>query len=144
MVSVARRPGSKKRKKKKRKSGNTAGRTMGWLRDLGFTVGKTEQWLAFAKIRRDLFGFADVVAMKEGTEGILAVQTTHENFLDEHKKLMRTMKTVKLWLRCSNRILLVGWNKFWNAKGTRKRWAPVVFDVVLLNNRVRFVKSVVE
>lgn len=127
-------------KKKKRKVGNTGAQTMKWLRDIGYTVGKTEQWLAFAKIRRDLFGFADVVAMKEGKKGVLAVQTTHQNFIADHKKLLRTMKTVKLWLSCDNRLWLVGWNKFWNYKGTRKIWAPVVFNVVLVCNRVKFIE----
>ena len=44
------------------------------LRDEGYLVAITERWNAFAKIRQDMFGFIDLLAIKDGE--ILAVQTT--------------------------------------------------------------------
>ena len=44
------------------------------LRDQGYTVAIVEHWNAFARIRQDLFGFIDILALK-GKE-VLAVQTT--------------------------------------------------------------------
>ena len=44
------------------------------LREEGYTVAVVEHWNAFARIRQDLFGFIDLLALK-GKE-VLAVQTT--------------------------------------------------------------------
>lgn len=44
------------------------------MRDEGYTVEVVERWNAFAKIRQDLFGFVDLVAVRDSkTYGI---QTT--------------------------------------------------------------------
>ena len=45
-----------------------------YLKDQGYTVAIVEHWNAFARIRQDLFGFIDIIALK-GNE-TLAVQTT--------------------------------------------------------------------
>jgi len=44
------------------------------LRDEGYTVAIVEHWNAFARIRQDLFGFIDIIALR-GNE-TLAIQTT--------------------------------------------------------------------
>ncbi len=44
------------------------------LREEGYTVQVVEYWNSFARIRIDLFGFIDIIALK-GKE-VLAVQTT--------------------------------------------------------------------
>ena len=44
------------------------------LRDEGYTVAVVEHWNNWAKIRQDLFGFIDIIALK-GKE-TLAIQTT--------------------------------------------------------------------
>ena len=47
-------------------------RTLKRLRDLGYTAQVVETWNPHAKIRQDLFGFIDVLAIKAGE--VLAVQ----------------------------------------------------------------------
>lgn len=49
-------------------------RTLKYLRDSGYTVAVTEHWNSWARIRQDLFGFVDVLALK-GSQ-TLAVQCT--------------------------------------------------------------------
>lgn len=44
------------------------------LRDDGWTAEVVERWIPGANIRRDLFGFIDILAIKAGD--VLAVQTT--------------------------------------------------------------------
>jgi len=125
--------------KKKRKVGNTAARSMAWLRKLGYLVAKVEKFNSFIKIRQDMFGFADIVAIRTDKFGVLAIQTTHVNFTDDHIELLRKLPVVKVWLDAKNRIWLIGWGKFWNPAGTRKIWAPSVVDVSLsTKNRLMF------
>ena len=49
-------------------------RTQRELRDQGYFVAKTEHWNHYAKIRQDLFGFIDTLAVNG--KRLLAVQTT--------------------------------------------------------------------
>lgn len=48
--------------------------TLRHLRDLGYTAEVTERWNPHARVRNDLFGFVDVLAVRGGET--LAVQTT--------------------------------------------------------------------
>lgn len=119
-------------KKKKRKVGNTAARTMAWLRDKGYTVAKVERWNPWARIRQDLFGFADILAIRADRTGVLAVQTTHKNFLEDHSQLIKSIAHVRTWLEGDNRIWLLGWEKAWKGDGSqRKIWAPIAQEVTL-------------
>jgi hypothetical protein len=122
-------------KKKKRKVGNTAARTMAWLRDKGYTVAKVERWNQFARIRQDLFGFIDILAIRTDRTGVLAVQTTTKPFLDDHSQLIKSLANVRTWLEGDNRIWLLGWEKAWKGDGShRKVWAPIVQEVTLAVN----------
>jgi hypothetical protein len=49
-------------------------RSLKYLRLLGYRVEIVERWIPGANIRRDLFGFIDLLAIKDGE--VLAVQTT--------------------------------------------------------------------
>jgi hypothetical protein len=49
-------------------------RTQKLLRERGYYVAKTEHWNHYAKIRQDLFGFIDTLAVNGNA--LLAVQTT--------------------------------------------------------------------
>ena len=135
-------------KKKKRKQGNTAARTMAWLRKKGYTVAKVERWNPFAHIRQDLFGFIDLIGIHPDHAGVLGVQTTHENFFKDHKNKLFTDEKVapkiRIWLQGNNRVWMFSWNKYWKEDGShRKVWAPIVQDVKLGSGK-RFYFSDVE
>ena len=79
------------------------------LREQGYTCAITERWNHFAKVRQDLFGFADLLAIKPGE--ILAVQTTTANHLADHRRKILSKDHHRKWLEAGGRIQLHGWNK---------------------------------
>ncbi len=52
---------------------NPTERSLRWLREQGWLPGVVERWNQFARVRQDLYGFVDVVAVKPG-EKTLAIQ----------------------------------------------------------------------
>lgn len=52
-------------------------RSLKLLRDRGYRADVVEKWIPGANIRKDLFGFIDVIAIKDGET--LAVQSTSDN-----------------------------------------------------------------
>lgn len=96
-------------------------RSLKKLRDDGYTlVEVTERWNQFARVRKDLFGFVDVLAVK-GDE-VLAVQTTSGTNVSARFEKMRTLPAVVHWLgSVSRRLVIHGWRKVGPA-GKRKKW----------------------
>lgn len=79
-----------------------------------------ERWNQYARVRQDLFGFIDLVAMSP-TTGILAVQvTTGDNMAARRAKILAEPKAA-LWLASGGKIMLHGWRKV-GARGKRKLW----------------------
>lgn len=101
-------------------------RTLRFLRAAGMTVQVVEKWNPHAKIRQDLFGCIDVVALHHGVPGILGVQaTTTANAAARLLKIM-AIPAAKLWVECGNRLWVVGWRKL----KTRK-WEPRITEVTV-------------
>jgi hypothetical protein len=94
-------------------------RTLKYLRELGYNAAVTEHWNQFARIRQDLFGFVDVLAIRQGET--LAVQcTSNTNVSARLNKIADHENTP--WLRKAGwRIEVHGWTK-------GKRGAPRVVD----------------
>lgn len=62
-------------------------RSLKKLRDEGYKAAVTEHWNPFAKIRQDLFGIIDIVAVRAGNT--LGVQTTsYSNMSARVKKIL--------------------------------------------------------
>lgn len=85
-------------------------RSMKHLRDNGWHPVIVERWDHFAKIRRDLFGFADIIAMREGDKPILVQTTTGSNMAARREKILAS-DVAALCLRSGFRIVLHGWRK---------------------------------
>lgn len=91
------------------------------LRADGYLAEVTERWNAWARVRHDLFGFVDILGIKEGET--LAVQATsysnisaRVNKITEHPNLPAVRKagwTLQVW----------GWRKVNN------RWTVKVVDI---------------
>ena len=84
-------------------------RSLAFLRAEGYTVAIVEHWNAFAKIRQDLFGFVDLLALRPGET--LAVQTTSGDNVSkriakiaEHELLPRVLEAG--WI-----VEVHGWRK---------------------------------
>ena len=51
-------------------------RTLKYLREIGYHAEVVERWNPHARIRQDLFGFGDIIAIRWGESGPLLVQCT--------------------------------------------------------------------
>lgn len=114
----------------------TCSRTLARLRRLGYTAQKVEQWIPRAFKRRDLFGVIDVVALKEGVQGVLGVQSSTGGDLAAHVRKALEEPRLRLWLETGNRFLVWGWVKK-GKRGQRKTWQVNEREITLedLNGR---------
>jgi carbonic anhydrase len=100
-----------------------AQRSLKYLREQGYTAAITEHWNGFARIRQDLFGFVDIVAIRDGET--LAVQTTSYSNMAARIKKIAEHENVAVVRKANWRIEVHGWKK--NQK--TKRWELTVKDV---------------
>lgn len=87
-------------------------RSLKYLREQGYTVAIVERWNAFARIRQDLFGFIDLLAIKPNET--LAVQTTASGVSARLKKISESPLLPKV-REAGWKIHIHGWRK--NAAG---------------------------
>ncbi len=104
---------SEETRKAKKKSPTQ--RTLEELRKRGYTAAITERWNPFAKIRQDLFGIVDVLAVGNGET--LAVQcTSGSNVSSRVDKIAAADVTIEL-RKAGWKLAVWGWRK--NSEG---RW----------------------
>ena len=98
-------------------------RSLKLLRKRGYRCQVVERWNQFARVRQDLFGFIDILAMKCGQLGIVGIQTTTAaNTSARIKKiLIDCREDALLWLRSGNVIVVQGWKK--SMKDKKARWS---------------------
>lgn len=101
---------------------------MNAMRDAGYTCGVVEKWNMHARIRQDLYGFIDLIAMGRG--GIIGVQaTTMAHKADHLDKIIAEPRAIT-WLRAGGRIQLWSWRKL-KVKVNRKSWQADIQEVTL-------------
>jgi len=94
---------------------------LAWLRKAGYTAAVVERWNPHAKVRQDLFGFCDIVGIRSGRTGVLAVQTTTSpNSAARFAKIIANA-AAHVWLLAGNEIALHAWAKQ-GPRGKRKVW----------------------
>ncbi len=99
-------------------------RSLEHLRERGWTPRIVERRLGrFVTV--DLFGFADIIAIKHGNTPILVQTTTGANLAARRKKIYAS-DLAPLVLQSGFRIVLHGWRKL---KG--QPWAPLEEEVTL-------------
>lgn len=81
--------------------------TMRHCRGLGWVVQKVEHWNSFAKVRQDLFGCIDVVALGDGQ--ILGIQCTTRHHMAERMAKARAEARITRWLQCGGLFEVWGW-----------------------------------
>lgn len=87
-------------------------RSLAYLREQGYLVAVVERWNPHARIRQDLWGWCDLLALRKGE--VLAVQVTSAGVAERIKKIQES-ETVT-WVRDAGiRIEVHGWRK--NSKG---------------------------
>jgi len=83
-------------------------RSLEYLRDQGYLCAIVEHWNPFARIRQDLWGWADILAIRK--DEVLAVQVTASAVSDRIKKIEASpaLGTVR---EAGIRIEVHGWRK---------------------------------
>ena len=107
-------------------------RTLKALRARGCQAEVVERWLAHVHrgggamgVRRDLFGWIDIVALEPG-RGIGGVQSTGQDFSGHLRKLQRERgPQVRAWLQAG------GWAELWGWRKLRGIWTPRVLSLAL-------------
>jgi hypothetical protein len=98
-------------------------RTLEFLRRAGYFPAVVERFIAQAGITQDLYGCIDVVAVKVGEPGVLAVQTTTAEHLAHRLHKAQTRPELRVWLAAQNRFILHGW------KNIAGRWRVRVVEL---------------
>lgn len=119
-------------------------RSLQWLKSQGWQIARTEHWNSFAKIRQDVWGFADALGCKsehvQGVhDGFYAVGTLDEIALFQftttanmraREKKIRASKEAAYWLKCGGRIYVHGWSKK-GKRNQRKTWQLTEREITL-------------
>jgi hypothetical protein len=115
--------------KKKRSSISPTKRTLAWLSERGVMATITERWNPFARVRQDLFGFADLVALwtDNWPSGIMAIQVTSGSNVSARIDKIRESPAARAWLVAGGSIEVHGWRQLatYRKDGTRAardRW----------------------
>ena len=84
-------------------------RTLAKLRADGWTPAVVEHWNAHARIRQDLFGFIDILALRDGET--LAVQATSGSNVSARVAKIAASETAPIVRKAGWRIEVWGWRK---------------------------------
>ena len=95
--------------------------TLRKLREEGWTVEVVERWVPGANIRKDLFGFIDLMAIKD--EQTLAIQATSYSNMSARVKKIEASEHLTAVRKAGWSIWVIGWRKVNN------RWVEKVIDI---------------
>lgn len=95
-------------------------RSLAKLRKSDWLCASVERWNPHAKIRQDLFGFIDIVAVKDNI--VIGIQACVGNDTTKRIRKIVQASAAKIWLNPPNRLICVhGWRKI-GPRGKRKLW----------------------
>lgn len=104
-------------------------RTLDLYRSLGYTVDVVEKWNPHTKTRKDLYGFADILAFNPDVT--LAIQATSTSNMRSRVHKILACPEARQWLTGSGRgIVVIGWKKY-QKPVDRKLWRPTVTEITL-------------
>jgi hypothetical protein len=96
-------------------------RTLKDLRRLGYTATVVERWNPHARIRQDLFGFIDILALHDGDT--LAVQACSGGDVSKRVAKITNHENLAAVRRAGWRIEVWGWRKL------KSGWEPRIVDL---------------
>jgi hypothetical protein len=91
------------------------------LKEEGYTAQVVERWNSFARVRVDLFGFIDIIGLKDGET--LAVQATSYTNISARVKKITEHENLAAVRKAGWRLEIWGWRKVNN------RWTVKVVDI---------------
>lgn len=95
-------------------------RSLAHLRKAGYTVAIVEHFNHIIRIRQDLFGFADLLAFRQGVPPML-VQTTDATSASKRRAKILANPIARSWVMAGFEIVLHAWGKR-GKRGERKVW----------------------
>jgi hypothetical protein len=95
-------------------------RTLKKLRDDGWIAEVVERWVPGANIRKDLFGWIDIMALRDGQT--LAVQCTSYSNMSARVKKIEESETIAEVRKAGWSVWVIGWRKVNN------RWTDRTVD----------------
>lgn len=101
--------------------GSPTQRSKKYLEKLNYRVGITEHWNPHAFIRQDLFGFIDMIGVKENS--VVAVQTTSASNMSAREKKILTHENYPAVKSSGMQLFLHGWVK------VRNRWTVKIKEL---------------
>jgi hypothetical protein len=102
--------------------------TLAECRKRGWPAYVTEKWIPKTNIRKDAFGFGDVLVL-DGEPGSSLVQTTDTDNMGARVRKILGIPEALEWLRAGNRIRVWGW-ALRGPAGKRKLWTLKERNVV--------------
>ena len=96
-------------------------RTLKRLRDDGYLADVVEKWIPGANIRRDLYGFIDVLAVKDGH--VLGVQATSYGNISSRVQKITDHENIGIVRKAGFHIEVWGWRK------VKNRWRVKIVDL---------------
>ena len=107
-------------------------RTLRELRARGLECAVVERWLAGPKLRQDMFGIIDIIAL--GPSGVIGVQSCGDSFSQHWNKLtVEKYQETFNWLSTpGNSLVIYAWRKVKVKRGgLAERWMPRVVEVTM-------------
>lgn len=94
-------------------------RTLAMLRRSGYAADVVERWIPMAQaagddrpgIKRDFLGFADVLGVRRGVTGVLAVQATTKAHIPDRLRRVKSRAELRTWLAAGNAFEVWGWHR---------------------------------
>lgn len=90
------------------------------LKKNGWHPAIVERWNQFAKVRQDLFGFIDLLAMKNNGV-LLGIQATSTGNMSARTEKSLASPMLRVWLSTGNMFEVWGWSKM-GAQSKQKLW----------------------
>ena len=98
-------------------------RSLALLREQGYLAEVVEKWNAHARVRQDLFGIVDILAVRDGET--LAVQTTSASNVSKRVQKIAESEAAAVLRKAGWRLHVHGWSK----NKTQRKWVCRVVDV---------------
>jgi hypothetical protein len=76
----------------------------------GYYVSVCERWIPRANLRKDLFGFGDIVAIDRRQPGLLLVQCTSTGHVADRLTKAKGRPELAAWLKAGGRFQVWGWH----------------------------------
>lgn len=96
-------------------------------RKRGYSVSRCDQYNAYSGRWHDLFGFLDMIAVREGDACAVGIQlTSRAEVLPHIRDIAKDDKArahLRNWLGCGQRLVVIGWSK------ENGRWSSVEREV---------------